>query len=216
MSRFNMSPELSKGDRVICISMDDEYSAVPTGIPGTVTHVSVVFGEKQYNVNWDNGSKLALIEGVDKWIKEEDMLSRRKKRTEESFYVTKKDFLKEDFYQKNVDLFRNFNVKLLQTYLKKLRESGVTNMMGASPYLWMGRERIEHKHHYDEFDGEREDAFQEVLDMADEVRNEMISGVMKILEKQNKEVSPRSVSRQVEQYAGKMVMAYTKLIGGRL
>jgi hypothetical protein len=211
-----MSPELSKGDRVICISMDDEYSAVPTGIPGTVTHVSVVFGEKQYNVNWDNGSKLALIEGVDKWIKEEDMLNRRKKRTEESFYVTKKDFLKENFYQQNIDLFRNFDVKLLQTYLKKLRETGVVNMMGASPYLWMGRERIEHKHHYDEFDGEREDVFQEVLDMADEVRNEMISGVMKILEKQNKEVSPRSVSRQIEEYARKMVIAYTALIGGRL
>ena len=66
MARLNLNPELSKGDRVICISMDDEYAAVPTGIPGTVTQVSVVFGEKQYNVSWDNGSKLALIDGADK------------------------------------------------------------------------------------------------------------------------------------------------------
>lgn len=215
MSRLNLNPELQKGDRVVCVLMDDQ-SGVQSGIAGTVTHVSVVFGEKQYNVNWDNGSKLALIEDIDKWVKEEDMLNRRRRKTEESFYVTKKDFLKENFYQQNIDLFRNFDVKLLQTYLKKLRETGVVNMMGASPYLWMGRERIEHEHHYDEFDGEREDAFQEVLDMADEVRNEMISGVMKILEKQNKEVSPRSVSRQIEEYARKMVLAYTKLIGGRL
>jgi len=168
MARYNMNPNLSKGDRVICISMDDAYSAVPTGMAGVVTHESEVFGTKQYNVNWDNGSRLALIDGADKWIKEEDMLNRRRKKTEESYYITKKNFLNEDFYQSNTELFRNFNVKMLQSYLKKLRESGVTNMMA------------------------------------------------KILEKQNKEVTPRSVSRQVEQYAGKMVMAYTKLIGGRL
>lgn len=216
MARYNMNPNLSKGDRVICISMDDAYSSVPTGMAGVVTHESEVFGTKQYNVNWDNGSRLALIDGADKWIKEEDMLNRRRKKTEESYYITKKDFLNEDFYQSNTELFRNFNVKMLQSYLKKLRESGVTNMMASSPYLWLGRERIEHKHHYDEFDEEREEAFQEVLDMADEVKNEMIRGSIKILEKQNKEVTPRSVSRQVEQYAGKMVMAYTKLIGGRL
>lgn len=215
MSRLNLNPELQKGDRVVCVLMDDQ-SGVQSGIAGTVTHVSVVFGEKQYNVNWDNGSKLALIEDIDKWVKEEDMLNRRRRKTEESFYVTKKDFLNEDFYQKNIDLFRNFNVKLLQTYLKDLRESSVTNMLGAAPYLWMGRERIEHEHHYDEFDEEKEEAFNRVLDMADEVKNEMIRGAMKILEKQNKEVSPRSVSRQIEEYARKMVLAYTKLIGGRL
>ena len=129
MARLNLNPELSKGDRVICISMDDEYAAVPTGIPGTVTQVSVVFGEKQYNVSWDNGSKLALIDGADKWMKEEDMLNRRRKKTDESVFVTtKKNFLKENFFQQNLDLFRNFNVRLLHQYLKALRESGVTNM----------------------------------------------------------------------------------------
>ena len=200
MARLNLNPELSKGDRVICISMDDEYAAVPTGIPGTVTQVSVVFGEKQYNVSWDNGSKLALIDGADKWMKEEDMLNRRRKKTDESVFVTtKKNFLKENFFQQNLDLFRNFNVRLLHQYLKALRESGVTNMLGAAPYLYMGRERIAHQHHYEDFDGEREEAFERVLDMADEIKDEMIQGVIKILEKTNQEVTPRRASRQNEE-----------------
>ena len=93
MARINLNPELSKGDRIICISMEDEYDAIPTGIPGTVTNVSVVFGDKQYNVDWDNGSKLALIDGVDKWMKEEDRLNRRRKTEESVFVTTKKNFL---------------------------------------------------------------------------------------------------------------------------
>jgi len=216
MARINLNPELSKGDRIICISMEDEYDAIPTGIPGTVTNVSVVFGDKQYSVDWDNGSKLALIDGVDKWMKEEDRLNRRRKTEESVFVTTKKNFLSENFYQQNLELFRNFNVRLLHRYFEELRKSSVTNMMGAAPYLYMGRERIKHEHHYDEMDGEQEDAFQVVLDMSDDIRDEMIRGSMKILEKSGKEVTPQSVERLMKAYSNKMVVAFTKMAGGRL
>jgi hypothetical protein len=216
MARINLNPELSKGDRIICISMEDEYDAIPTGIPGTVTNVSVVFGDKQYSVDWDNGSKLALIDGVDKWMKEEDRLNRRRKTEESVFVTTKKNFLSENFYQQNLELFRNFNVRLLHRYFEELRKSSVTNMMGAAPYLYMGRERIKHEHHYDEMDGEQEDAFQVVLDMSDDIRDEMIRGSMKILEKSGKEVTPQSVERLMKAYSNKMVVAFTKIAGGRL
>lgn len=216
MARINLNPELSKGDRVICISMEDEYDAIPTGIPGTVTNVSVVFGDKQYNVDWDNGSKLALIDGVDKWMKEEDRLNRRRKTEESVFVTTKKNFLSENFYQQNLELFRNFNVRILHRYFEELRKSSVTNMMGAAPYLYMGRERIKHEHHYDEMDGEQEDAFQVVLDMSDDIRDEMIRGAMKVLEKSGKEVTPQSVERLMKAYSNKMVVAFTKMAGGRL
>jgi hypothetical protein len=216
MARINLNPELSKGDRIICISMDDEYDAIPTGIPGTVTSVSVVFGDKQYNVDWDNGSKLALIDGVDKWMKEEDRLNRRRKTEESVFITTKKNFLSENFYQQNLELFRNFNVRLLHRYFEELRKSSVTNMMGAAPYLYMGRERIKHEHHYDEMDGEQEDAFQVVLDMSDDIRDEMIRGAMKTLENEGKEVTPQSVERLMKTYSNKMVVAFTKMAGGRL
>jgi hypothetical protein len=216
MARINLNPELSKGDRIICISMEDEYDAIPTGIPGTVTNVSVVFGDKQYSVDWDNGSKLALIDGVDKWMKEEDRLNRRRKTEESVFVTTKKNFLSENFYQQNLELFRNFNVRLLHRYFEELRKSSVTNMMGAAPYLYMGRERIKHEHHYDEMDGEQEDAFQVVLDMSDDIRDEMIRGAMKTLENAGKEVTPQSVERLMKAYSNKMVVAFTKMAGGRL
>ena len=216
MARINLNPELSKGDRIICISMEDDYDAIPTGIPGTVTNVSVVFGDKQYNVDWDNGSKLALIDGVDKWMKEEDRLNRRRKTEESVFVTTKKNFLSENFYQQNLELFRNFNVRLLHRYFEELRKSSVTNMMGAAPYLYMGRERIKHEHHYNEMDGEQEDAFQVVLDMSDDIRDEMIRGAMKVLEKSGKEVTPQSVERLMKAYSNKMVVAFTKMAGGRL
>ena len=196
--------------------MEDEYDAIPTGIPGTVTNVSVVFGDKQYSVDWDNGSKLALIDGVDKWMKEEDRLNRRRKTEESVFVTTKKNFLSENFYQQNLELFRNFNVRILHRYFEELRKSSVTNMMGAAPYLYMGRERIKHEHHYDEMDGEQEDAFQVVLDMSDDIRDEMIRGSMKILEKSGKEVTPQSVERLMKAYSNKMVVAFTKMAGGRL
>jgi len=216
MARINLNPELSKGDRIICISMEDEYDAIPTGIPGTVTNVSVVFGDKQYSVDWDNGSKLALIDGVDKWMKEEDRLNRRRKTEESVFVTTKKNFLSENFYQQNLELFRNFNVRLLHRYFEELRKSSVTNMLGAAPYLYMGRERIKHEHHYDEMDGEQEDAFQVVLDMSDDIRDEMIRGAMKTLENAGKEVTPQSVERLMKAYSNKMVVAFTKIAGGRL
>lgn len=216
MARINLTPELSKGDRVICISMEDEYDAIPTGIPGTVTNVSVVFGDKQYNVDWDNGSKLALIDGVDKWMKEEDRLNRRRKTEESVFVTTKKNFLSENFYQQNLELFRNFNVRLLHRYFEELRKSSVTNMLGAAPYLYMGRERIKHEHHYNEMGGEQEDAFQVVLDMSDDIRDEMIRGAMKTLENTGKEVTPQSVERFMKAYSNKMVVAFTKMAGGRL
>lgn len=217
MARINLNPELSKGDRVICILMDDyENNGVSTGMAGTVIKSEFLYGGIQYFVNWDDGSKLPLLPESDKWMKEEDRLNRRRKTEESVFVTTKKNFLSENFYQQNLELFRNFNVRLLHRYFEELRKSSVTNMMGAAPYLYMGRERIKHEHHYDKMDGEQEDAFQVVLDMSDDIRDEMIRGAMKALENEGKEVTPQSVERLMKTYSNKMVVAFTKMAGGRL
>ena len=65
-------------------------------------------------------------------------------------------------------------------------------------------------------DGEQEDAFQVVLDMSDDIRDEMIRGAMKTLENAGKEVTPQSVERLMKAYSNKMVVAFTKMAGGRL
>lgn len=214
MAKLNYNPELQSGDRVICISMDDMYSPIHMGTPGTVINRSVVFGEIQYYIKWDNGSRLALIDGIDKWVKEEDMMNRRKKTQESVMITNKKNFLKENFFQENRELFKYFNHAFLHKYLKKLRESGVVNMMGAAPYFYLGSERIAHEHHYD--DNKNEEAFEEVVEMADQARDEMIRGAMKALEDEGKEITTNEVQKMIQKYSKKMLLAYTKFAGGYL
>ena len=53
------------GMRIRLIHMDDNY-AVPDGTMGTVTIVDDI---GNIHVDWDNGSTLALVPGVDKFTK---------------------------------------------------------------------------------------------------------------------------------------------------
>lgn len=171
---------LESGDRVICLKMQDDYG-VPGGIPGIVKGVSNVFGENQYNVKWKNGSTLALIEGVDQWLKVVDE-EEEEEDIQETRVLTKQQFLDEatrklgDIPQEYVKYSRMYDMRTIKKFLDLLRESGVTNMWKASPYLYLGRERIAHEHHYDDMSEERNEVFQELLDIADDVRNVMIRG----------------------------------------
>lgn len=212
MDKSKYNPELEEGDRVICIQMNDEFP-ITTGMKGTVMGVSEFEGDKIYYVNWDNGSKLSLVEGADKWMKESQSRKSRVSSTNETV-IKKKNFLTENFYQENRELFKHFNHALLHRYLKALRSSSITNMFGARPYLYMGRERIEHEHYYDNILNEEE--YEKVLEMADEVRDEMIRGAMKYLQEKGEEVNLKKVSKTVDEFSKKMVIAYFKMAGGRI
>lgn len=74
-----MNPKLNVGDRVVLLYMDDESSVTP-GTKGKVTRITQVFGDDQYNVDWDNGSKLALISSVDVWDTEENYEKRKREK----------------------------------------------------------------------------------------------------------------------------------------
>ena len=171
---------LETGDRVVCLKMQDDYG-VPGGIPGIVKGVSNVFGENQYNVKWKNGSSLALIEGVDQWLKVVDE-EEKEENIQETRVLTKQQFLDEatkklgDIPQEYVKYSRMYDMRTIKKFLDLLRESGVTNMWKASPYLYLGRERIAHEHHYDDMSEEKEETFQELLDIAEDVRNVMVRG----------------------------------------
>lgn len=56
-----------QGARVVVLGMDDPYSPVPAGTKGTVTAVDDL---GQIHVDWDTGSTLALIPGVDRFAKD--------------------------------------------------------------------------------------------------------------------------------------------------
>jgi hypothetical protein len=171
---------LETGDRVVCLKMQDDYG-VPGGIPGIVKGVSNVFGENQYNVKWKNGSSLALIEGVDQWLKVVDEEEEKEEDIQETRVLTKKQFLEEtrkieNIPQEYVKYSRMYDMREIKKFLDLLRKSGITNMYQAAPYLYLGKDRIAHEHHYDDMGEEREETFQELIDMAEDVRNVMIRG----------------------------------------
>lgn len=63
-----MNEPLQKGDRVQLLAMPNDPSPVPLGTRGTVKSVSNFQGII-YGMNWDNGSTLNLLDGVDSWRK---------------------------------------------------------------------------------------------------------------------------------------------------
>lgn len=198
-----INPKLKIGDRVVLLHMDGE--SIPVGTKGTVGGESKVFGDVQYSVKWDNGSTLALISSCDAWQLE----SKMRKKVEEVKIIKKKSITEsnESLFQ-NHEIFKFFNMRFLHNYLKMVRDSGIVNMFGAAPYLYIGREKIEHEFKYKDFDS---DEFEKVLENADQAQHEMINGVIKILESQNKEVSIENVNRALKRYAPKVLTVYMSL-----
>jgi hypothetical protein len=88
---------LEKGDKVVCIKMDDEFSPVAGGTPGIVKRVAELMGLTQYYVDWRNGSKLALIDGIDQWRKVVEIDDEETEDLNEGymFFTTKRAILKE-------------------------------------------------------------------------------------------------------------------------
>ena len=91
----------------------------------------------------------------------------------------------------------------IKKYLDKIRETGVTNMFGAAQYLYMGSQRIAHEHLYNE--NKDDEAFNEVVEMADKAKDKMIQGVIKVLKKQNKEIDVDTVASLIKRYAIKVL-----------
>jgi len=192
-----LNPELKKGDRIVLLQMKDE-DTIPPGTKGTVKKDYELFGEMQYSVEWDNGSTLNLLSTQDAWVFEEDYLKRRKKNIEENDL---------DKLVSNKDIFKDFDVRFLVSFMKKLRESGIVNMIGSSSYLWMGRDRIYHQN-YNNPIAEDNEAYDELLDMANESQSKMISGVIKVLEKEGKEPELYNINRYLKKYADKIWDTY--------
>ena len=166
-----LNPPVKPGDKIICYHMDGE-TGVPAGTKGTVMTVTRDPFETDNDgqiigVNWENGSKLSLLTTTDAWKK---VVEEIQESTSSPEY---------DFFKKNPELFENFDYKFFKKYLLKLRESGVINMFQAAPFLYSGEEWIDRYHGEHQEDNE---AFQEVLEMADESKNKMIQGLLKYME----------------------------------
>jgi hypothetical protein len=197
---IKINPELKKGDRVACVVMEDETS-VKYGDKGTVESKTLVFGIPQYGIKWDNGSELQLLEDADKWVMEEDFnkLKNRKKN------ITEGDHNR---IVKNSYLFKTVKIVLMDRFLVNLRKSGIINMHLSAPYLYMGRERIEHELKYSD---KKNEYIDKVLDMADEVQAELIDSSIKYLENQGKEPELSSINRTLRKLSNDIVDMYINL-----
>ena len=194
-----LNPELNIGDRVVIMDMSGE-SGIKPGMGGEVRRLTKVFGTIQYEVKWDDGSSLQILSDVDKWMKEEDWerLKNRRKRVDESFDP--------DFVRKNKNLVQDFEMAKMHKFYEALRKSSVVNMWGASPYFWMGEDRIAHEHYYTDMGDEQAEAFEQVLDSADEIKDILIRGALKTLEREGKEVTLDAVKRVAERKARQIVV----------
>jgi hypothetical protein len=191
-----INPELQVDDRVMLLHMEGEMMS--PGSKGTVIKVSRDPFEKDgviYSVRWEDGSQLSLLSVTDAWKKIEP--------------IQENSFDKAKWFIDNKTIVENFNTRFLGQYLEKVRESGITNMFGASPYLYLGKERIEHEFKYKDIGDE--ESFEEVLELADKAQHEMVKGVMKVLEKEGKEMDINVINRYIQRYATLMLNYWIKI-----
>ena len=198
--RGELNPTLKEGDKVVCYHMDGE-TGVPPGTEGTVRRISRDPFEPKgdeiiIEVNWDNGSTLALVSSTDAWKKP-------KERVQESSTTGDRHY---DYFSKNPEIFENFDWRFFKEFLNKLRDSSVVNMFQARPFLYSGREWIDRYHGENE---EENEAFQEVLEMAEESKMKLIQGLMKYMESKKLDMDDMSrVNHLAEKFASKIVQLY--------
>jgi len=107
----------------------------------------------------------------------------------------------------HTELNRTYNLRKIYEYLEKVRKSGITNMYGASPLLYMGKDMIEHEFKYKDIGDE--ESYDEVLEMAEEIKNELISGAMERVGTDN----IRSLERKIQKDAQNILIVWSKLKG---
>ena len=198
--RGELNPTLKEGDKVVCYHMDGE-TGVPPGTEGTVRRISRDPFEPNgdeliIEVNWDNGSTLALVSSTDAWKKP-------KERVQEASTTGDRHY---DYFSKNPEIFENFDWRFFKEFLNKLRDSSVVNMFQARPFLYSGREWIDRYHGENE---EENEAFQEVLEMAEESKMKLVQGLMKYMESKKLDMDDMSrVNHLAEKFASKIVQLY--------
>ena len=191
-----LNPSVSKGDRIMCLHMDGETSVPPMTL-GTVIRTAIDPFEsdsKIIAVDWDNGSNLSLLPATDSWVKDTTTQI-----TEQNEYA---------FFGNNPEIFENFNWRFFRDFLLKVKKSSVINMLQSAPFLYSGREWIDRYYGENQEDNE---SFQEVLEMAEESKNELITGIIKYLESNDIDIDFDDMGRfnqYVRKFSNKLLLLY--------
>jgi hypothetical protein len=103
---------------------------------------------------------------------------------------------KTDILIKYSELVGRYPLKKIFDYLNTLQKTGMTNMLGATPYLYGGKEWIQKQIDY--FDIEEDENIEKLLDTADNIRDVIIAGALKKSEKEKSNDLIRSVERRIK------------------
>lgn len=163
-----LNPELNVGDEVTLLYMTDEPKMRP-GLNGIVSAINQTPWGPQYTVKWESGSQLDLIPDTDKWTLKSSL--------------QKKNRMDEEMDAQNKNLKDNFNFmkyvkekKYVFDFLGKLQKSGLTNMLGARPFLTYTSEDLK-KYIAGQF--KDIDDYEEIIEAAEASRDALIRGAMK-------------------------------------
>jgi hypothetical protein len=198
-TKKELNPKVIKGDRIMCLHMDGETSVPPmtTGTVRSVTKDPFEEDSEIINVKWDNGSDLGLLSITDSWVKiAQETLDEQWNQIFSSEY---------NYFDKNPEVFENFDWRFLREFLKKLRDVGPVNMFESAKFLYSGKDWIDR--HYGENQEDNED-FQDVLDMADKAKDKMIQGVLKYMKSEGIEIELDKVNRLMQKFAMKILQLY--------
>jgi hypothetical protein len=198
-----MKEKLNPGDKIMLYHMENEFLSPGTkGIVQSITRDPFEDDGLIIEVVWENGSRLSLLSNVDVWKKlESPSLNEEKSKNPQFAYI-----------QDNEYILRNFDIGFIRQFLLDLKDSGITNMYGSSPLLYSGSDYITTKFGspYDiEFtSNEQLEAYERVVENADEVKRKIISGVMKVMEKRGEDFDFDKVKREVQNASRKLLAMY--------
>jgi hypothetical protein len=199
-----MNPKLEPGDKIILYHMDGEVN-LPPGTVGIVDRVikDPFDGNEQIiYINWENGSTLSLLSGQDSWKKfKKDIIDESAEHL-----IDPKIDPHGSWIERNINVRRAFNIEYLMEYLMLLKESGIVNMWGSSPFLYSGPEHIER--YYGE-GREDDETFQKLLEESDKAKNVFIAGLLKWMELENLDIDDMDkVNRYADRISKSLLQYY--------
>ncbi len=190
-----MNQKVKPGDKIVLLHMEGESkpSIGDKGVVYSITRDPMEDDNLIIAVKWDDGSTLSILSKYDFYKVIESSVNESSSGPEGKYSIL----------VNNLDIVKAYDMRWFKGYLELVRKSGITNMFGASPFLYSG------KQHIDRYYGEgREDDenFQNLLNDADEARNKMISGTMKFLEHKGKDSTDiDDITKHISRNASKLL-----------
>ena len=205
--KSKLNPELVVGDKIRLIHMDDPFSPISVGTIGKVTDKTrdpfTEKGEFMYGIEWENGRTLNLMP-EDSWMIVDQLQEQIGGNPDRYAFIS--ELLKK---------LSGGDLRKLNQFLLNLRDSGITNMWGATPFIYSGRDWIEKWVKAENFKntGELElpednEKLFEVLDQADEMRNIMARGAMNALRNRDDDFDINDINDELFKLAKEVVSFY--------